>query len=145
MGIDVNDLVSVVGWAPQAGRGEELRAGDVVEGLVRSGATRGRLTARDHVTAVADAAPQGLDGRDVVRLAGAVGSALGSRRRDDGPGSWSGAIDPVGRVPGVARGPGGDPAGPVRTPPGDGPGRRTGRAPGDGSAPGVRPPLELGR
>jgi conjugative relaxase-like TrwC/TraI family protein len=145
MGIDVNDLVSVVGRAPLAGRGEELRAGDVVEGLVRSGATRGRLTARDHVTAVADAAPQGLDGRDVVRLAGAVGSALGSRRRDDGPGSWSGAIDPVGRVPGVARGPGGDPAGPVRTPPGDGPGRRTGRAPGDGSAPGVRPPLELGR
>ena len=97
LGLDVNDLVSAVGRAAQTDRGEEPGVGRVVEGLVRTGPARGHLAARDHVVAVADAAPQGLAGRDVVRIADAVGSALGARPVDDGPRSTGrGSVTPAG-------------------------------------------------
>jgi hypothetical protein len=85
VGLEVNDLVRVVGRASPQDPDERIRAVDVVGRLDRSAAVRTHLTSRDHVEAVADAAPQGLDVQELVRVAGAVEAALGARRHDVGP------------------------------------------------------------
>jgi conjugative relaxase-like TrwC/TraI family protein len=139
MGVDVGELVKVVGRAPPADRGERILGRDVVAGLERSGAARGRLTARDHVAAVADAAPRGLDRRELVRLAGAVEAALGAGRGDDGPWRSDRATAAVERALAGRSAPDGMAAGTPAT------GRRRGRELGDGRDGRDRPPVELGR
>jgi conjugative relaxase-like TrwC/TraI family protein len=139
MGLDVNDLVRVVGRAPLSAPGGGIRAPDVAEWLVRSLATRGNVTSRDHVAAVADAAPQGLDPAEVERLAGAVEAALGSRRDLDARWSAEWVAATVERTLG---------AGPVsteRVTRAGGTGRRSGRVLGDRPDQRNRPSVEFGR
>ncbi len=139
MGLDVNDLVQVVGRAPLSVPGGRIRASDVVRALDRSGSPRRVPTSRDHVAAVADAAPQGLGRAEVVRLAGAVEAALGPRRHDDAAWSADRLMGTVGRaldaaVPSAER---------VR--PVAGPRRPSGRALGDGPDRRDGPSVDLGR
>ena len=139
MGLDVSDLVRVVGRAPPSVPGGRICAPDVVERLDRALATRRNVASRDHVAAVADAAPQGLDRAEVARLAGAVEVALGPRRDDDAP--WS-AVRVAATVERALD------TGPVsteRVPRAGGTGRRAGRALGDGSDQRNPPSVQFGR
>lgn len=82
MGIDTAELVRVVGRAPPRGPADRISGQDVVDGLDRLAATRTTLTTRDLVTVVADAAPHGLVGGEVMGVAGSLEAAA----RGDGRG-----------------------------------------------------------
>ena len=133
VGLEVNDLVRVVGRASPPDPDARIRAVDVVGRLDRSAAVRTHLTSRDHVEAVADAAPQGLDVQELVRVAGAVEAALGARRHDVGP--WT-----ADRATAVVEHALAERAPEVRVR-----GHRAGHSLGVASVTRPRPPVELGR
>ena len=139
MGLDVNDLVEVVGRAPPSVPGGGIRASEVAEWLDRSPATRRTVTSRDLVAAVADAAPQGLCRAEVARVAGAAGAAGGDLRHDGAPWTADRVAGTVERILGTGPGP------TERVPRAGGTGRREGRDLGDGSDRHDRPSVDLGR
>jgi conjugative relaxase-like TrwC/TraI family protein len=151
MGIVLHDLVQVVGRTPPTGPGERISGPDVLRGLVRSTANRSPLATRDVVAAVADAAPQGLDPRDVVRVANAVESAVGPRPRDgrtwSGPGGSDDVVRALGADPSLVERAlaEGSPHPAERMPVAPGPGRRSGRAVGGGPDRERHQPVDLGR
>ena len=151
MGIDTSELVQVVVRAPPSDPGERISGHAVAEGLDRLTTTRTHLATRDLVTAVADAAQHGLDGREVVRVAGALEAAVGTGRRHDGRHPGLTVSDAVDRALGadptlVERALAGRPTRPVSR---EGPSvealRRSGRAVGDGLAARAGPSTGLGR
>ena len=151
MGIDTSELVQVVVRAPPSDPGERISGHAVAEGRDRLTPTRTHLATRDLVTAVADAAQHGLDGREVVRVAGALEAAVGTGRRHDGRHPGLTVSDAVDRALGadptlVERALAGRPTRPVSR---EGPSvealRRSGRAVGDGLAARAGPSTGLGR
>ncbi len=140
-GLDTRALVRVVGRAPPSDPALVVDAEALADRLARLTRDRARVTTRDLVEAVADAAPHGVDGRRARQAAVALGAAAGAAEGVVGAeGRWAPAA--VARalaadVDVVARAIGGCRTGSERTP--FGPSGGLGRAPG-GIADGLEVP-----
>jgi conjugative relaxase-like TrwC/TraI family protein len=100
MGLDLGDLVRVIGRERVLPVRHPVDPVGLESGLAHLAATRTRLTARDLVVAVADAAPGGLPGGGAERAAAALGAELpelGRGREGVGVDAWD-PTDLVGAV-----------------------------------------------
>ncbi len=99
-GFAVSDLVRVVGHARALPGRPPVDPTALESGLEALVATRTRVSSRDLVAAVADAAPAGLGGAEAERRAAALGSGLRATRRA-GVGGRPRRVGAVGRAPGA--------------------------------------------
>jgi conjugative relaxase-like TrwC/TraI family protein len=77
-GLDTGALVRVVGRRPPSDPTLVVDSGALADRLARLARDRTGVTDRDLVEAVADAAPHGVDGRQVRRAVAALGTAAGA-------------------------------------------------------------------
>jgi conjugative relaxase-like TrwC/TraI family protein len=85
-GLDTGDLIDVVGRTRMSPVTAAVDADAFAAGIGRLAAHRARVTSRDLVAAISDAAPAGLPGGAAVRAADAVGVALRDRDVDGATG-----------------------------------------------------------